>query len=103
MKAIVNTKLIMEDGIIWDGAITWEDERIAQVGPASEVEIPEGAEVIDAGGLYTAPGFVDIHTHGSTEYLFSEEPLKAAEHFLKHIAKKSHFIKLLSRRFQLLV
>ena len=84
MKAIVNTKLIMEDGIIWDGAITWENDRILQVGRASEVQIPEDAEVIDAGGLYTAPGFVDIHTHGSTEYLFSEEPLKAAEHFLKH-------------------
>lgn len=84
MKAIVNTKLIMEDGIIWDGAITWEGDRIVQVGWASEVQIPEGTEVIDAKGLYTAPGFVDIHNHGSTEHLFSEEPLKAAEHFLKH-------------------
>lgn len=84
MKAIMNTKLIMEDGIIWDGAITWENDRILQVGRASEVQIPEDAEVIDAGGLYTAPGLVDIHTHGSTECLFSEDPLKAAEHFLKH-------------------
>lgn len=84
MKAIVNTKLIMEDGIIWDGAITWEGDRIVQVGWASEVQIPEGTEVIDAKGLYTAPGFVDIHNHGSTEHLFSDEPLKAAEHFLKH-------------------
>lgn len=84
MKGIVNTKLIMEDGIIWDGAITWEGDRIVQVGWASEVQIPEGTEVIDAGGLYTAPGFIDIHNHGSTEHLFSDEPLKAAEHFLKH-------------------
>ena len=84
MKAIVNTKLVMEDSIIWDGAITWEGDRIVQVGWASEVEIPEGTEVIDAKGLYTAPGFVDIHNHGSTEHLFSDEPLKAAEHFLKH-------------------
>lgn len=84
MKAIVNTKLVMEDGIIWDGAITWEGDRIVQVGWANEVQIPEGTEVIDAKGLYTAPGFVDIHNHGSTEHLFSDEPLKAAEHFLKH-------------------
>ena len=84
MKAIINTKLVMEDGIIWDGAITWEGDRIVQVGWASEVQIPEGTEVIDAGGLYTAPGFIDIHNHGSTEHLFSDEPLKAAEHFLKH-------------------
>lgn len=74
----------MEDGIIWNGAITWEGDRIVQVGWISEVDIPEHTEVIDAGGLYTAPGLVDIHNHGSTEYLFSNEPLKAAEHFLKH-------------------
>lgn len=84
MKAIINTKLIMEDGIIWDGAITWEEDRIIQVGWASEVEIPEGTEVIDAGGLYTAPGLIDIHNHGSNEHLFCNEPLKAAEHFVKH-------------------
>ncbi len=84
MKAIINTKLVMEDGIIWDGAITWEDDRIVQVGWASEVTIPDTAEIIDAGGLYTAPGLVDIHNHGSTEHLFANEPAKAAEHFLRH-------------------
>ena len=44
--------------------------------------VPEDAEVIDAGGLYTAPGLVDIHNHGSVEYLFGDEPLKCAEHFV---------------------
>ena len=31
MKAIVNTKLIMVDGIIWDGAVTFEDGKIVEV------------------------------------------------------------------------
>lgn len=84
MKAIVNTKLILEDGIIWDGAITWEGERIIQAGHVSEVDIPEDAERIDAGGLYTAPGLVDIHNHGSEAYLFCDEPVKCAEHFIRH-------------------
>ena len=48
------------------------------------MQIPADAEIIDAKGLYTAPGLVDIYNHGSKEYLFSDEPLKAAEHFLKH-------------------
>ena len=26
MKAIINTKLVMEDGIIWDGALTYEGD-----------------------------------------------------------------------------
>ncbi|MBQ8719554.1 MAG: N-acetylglucosamine-6-phosphate deacetylase [Clostridia bacterium] len=84
MKAIINTKLVMEDGIIWYGAITWEGDKITQVGEASAVNIPEGTEIIDAGGLYTAPGLIDIHNHGSTEHLFCDEPTLAAEHFLRH-------------------
>ena len=56
MKAIINTKLVMEDGIIWDGALTYENDKIVQVGWAKDVTIPEDAEIYDAQGLYTAPG-----------------------------------------------
>lgn len=34
----------------------------------SRADIPDGAEVIDAKGLYLAPGFVDIHVHGGGGY-----------------------------------
>ena len=84
MKAIVNTKLVMEDGIIWDGALTYEGDRIVQAGWAKDVEIPEGAERIDNGGGYTAPGLIDIHNHGCTEWSFAENPLAAARFFLGH-------------------
>ena len=84
MKAIINTKLILEDGIIFNGVITWENGKILQLGNADEVQIPADAEIIDAKGLYTAPGFVDIHNHGAQFALFSDEPLKCAEHFLRH-------------------
>ena len=55
MKAIVNTKLVIEDGIIWDGALTYDKGKIVQVGWKKDVVIPEDAEIIDAEGLYTAP------------------------------------------------
>lgn len=84
MKAIINTKLILEDGIIFDGAITFENGIILEAGEASQVQIPSDAEVIDAGGLYTAPGLIDIHNHGSERDLFCDEPLKCAEHFILH-------------------
>ncbi len=84
MKAIINTKLILEDGIVFDGAITWDNGRILEVGPRTEVTLPEGAEVIDAGGLYTAPGLVDIHNHGAKFALFSDKPTECARHFLRH-------------------
>ncbi len=84
MTAIINTKLILEDSIIYDGAITFENGVILQVGKASEVTIAEDAEIIDAGGQYAAPGLVDIHNHGGCDYLFHEDPLHCCEFFLQH-------------------
>lgn len=84
MKAIINTKLVMEEGIIWDGALTYDNGKIVQVGWAKDVKIPADAEIIDAQGLYTAPGLIDIHNHGGGEWLFAENPLYCAEFFLKH-------------------
>ncbi len=84
MKAIVNTKLVMEDGIIWDGAITYENDKIVHVGWKNDVDIPAGCEVYDAKGLYTAPGLVDIHSHGCKACWFYEDPTQASSYFLKH-------------------
>ena len=64
LTAIVNTKLVMRDGIIWDGALLYDGDTIVDVGWRRDVVIPEDAEIIDAEGLYTAPGLVDLHNHG---------------------------------------
>ena len=84
MKAIVNTKLILEDGIVFDGVITYENGRIVSLGKAGEVEIPAGAEILDAKGLYTAPGLVDLHNHGGPDFLFCEDPKHCCDFFLQH-------------------
>ncbi|MBR6681734.1 MAG: amidohydrolase family protein [Clostridia bacterium] len=84
MKAIVNTKLIMEDGIIWDGAVTYDEGKIIQADWADKVSIPEGTEIIDANGLYTAPGLIDIHNHGYDTKFWFEDPMYCAQEFIKH-------------------
>lgn len=84
MIAIQNAKVVLEYGIIYDGVILVEDDRILAVGKAGEVEIPAGAEVVDAKGAYVGPGFVDIHVHGGNGHFFYAEPEEAAEHFLSH-------------------
>ena len=84
MKAIVNTKLILEDGIIFNGAILFENGIIADLGKASDVTIPDGTEIIDAHGKYTAPGFIDIHCHGAGEYWYYKNPVECSKHFIEH-------------------
>ncbi len=62
MKVFLNAKLITDSGVVPDGMVVVHLDRIDYAGPRREV--PDGADVVDAGGLYLAPGFVDIHIHG---------------------------------------
>jgi imidazolonepropionase len=48
-------------GVLADGAVVVEAERIAWVGPAAEA--PAADELRDVGGRTIVPGFVDSHTH----------------------------------------
>ena len=61
--AIMNCQIVLETGIIWDGTLLLAGDKIAAYGPMAKTEIPEGAEVIDAGGKYVGPGLVDLHVH----------------------------------------
>ena len=84
MKAIINASLVLENGILFDGAILTDKGRIVSFGPMDETEIPTGAEVYDAQGKYVGPGFVDIHCHGGNGIMFDADPARAAAHFLAH-------------------
>ncbi len=54
-----------ELGIIEDGAVYAEGERIVDVGTTAEVltRHPRAATTLDASGRVVLPGFVDAHTH----------------------------------------
>lgn len=58
-------RAMRELGIIADGAMLFEDGRIARVGARGEIErlMKQDDAVIDAGGRAVLPGFVDAHTH----------------------------------------
>ncbi|MGD8416860.1 MAG: amidohydrolase family protein [Pseudomonadales bacterium] len=59
------TVLTMEEGVepVTDGTVVITNGRIAAVGPAADVPIPEGARVVDVTGKYLLPGFIDTHAH----------------------------------------
>src|SRR5258708_6249175 len=43
--------------------IVTHGDRIPEVGPASSVKVPAGAETIDLSRAYVLPGLIDAHTH----------------------------------------
>lgn len=47
----------------WAGAAIVRDGRFVAVGRAGEVELPAGAEVLDAAGRLVLPGLTDSHAH----------------------------------------
>ena len=62
-KAITGGTLITPLEIYEDADVLIEDGTIIAVGPG--VASGEIAEVIDAGGAIVAPGYIDVHVHGS--------------------------------------
>ena len=62
MIALTNGKLYtMEDGIIENGTVLIEQNKIVAVG--ADVVIPQNAQIIDVEGRIVTPGFIDAHTH----------------------------------------
>ncbi|MBE3519075.1 MAG: hypothetical protein IMW97_02100 [Firmicutes bacterium] len=62
--AFKNVIAFMPDGETLPGrTVLVEEDRISRAGPASEVEAPGCATVIDGAGLFLMPGLVDAHVH----------------------------------------
>jgi N-acetylglucosamine-6-phosphate deacetylase len=59
-----NGTLVTDRGLIPNGVLVARAGRIDALGRFDPGMMPANAEQIDAGGLYIAPGFVDIHVHG---------------------------------------
>ena len=58
-NVIINGKVILEDSIK-ELNVFFEDGKITEVSDRT----PTDESVIDAEGLYVAPGMIDVHTHG---------------------------------------
>ena len=72
---IINGKIITPYRVINDGVVCIENDRISEVSEQN-VEFPD-AELIDAGGHYVSPGFIDLHTHGAGNCDFMDGTVEA--------------------------
>ena len=84
-KLFTNATLVLADRLLANGWLLEEGGKILRYGNG---EAPAADEIIDCGGKYLSPGFIDVHSHGagggsfmSLEY---EQHEKAMKMHLKH-------------------
>ncbi len=58
-----NARLCLPDGTTSRGELRVHDGCIVELAPALSPE--DGEDVLDAGGAFLSPGFVDLHVHGA--------------------------------------
>jgi dihydroorotase len=77
--ALVNARLL-DPASDYDGpgALLIEDGRITEVVRGSDIRVPAGVEVVDAGGRCLAPGLIDIRVKTGEPGAEPKETLKSA-------------------------
>jgi imidazolonepropionase-like amidohydrolase len=56
-----------------DQAVVMANGEIREMGPANNIKIPEGAQVVDVSGKYVMPGIINLHGHvGMTKGLVQD-------------------------------
>lgn len=77
-QIIKNANIVTPSGIIYDGRVGVCNGIITEINGDSI------GEVIDAGGNFLLPGFIDIHTHADGDTFFYDDPYKASKTLIEH-------------------
>jgi N-acetylglucosamine-6-phosphate deacetylase len=87
VKAIIAGTIYTPAEEIRNGVILVEGHRIAKVGSREQVNIPQGAAVIDYQDRTVVPGFIDIHIHGAVGCDLMEATPEAVAAVGKYLAR----------------
>ncbi|WP_205687671.1 N-acetylglucosamine-6-phosphate deacetylase [Clostridiisalibacter paucivorans] len=72
-----NGKVITEEGIIENGGVVIEKDKIKEIFTDNNHEKYSDYRVVDVQGKYISPGFIDIHTHGGGGHDFMDGTVDA--------------------------
>ena len=62
-KALVVAPDRTQTQVIDKAVVLVKDGKIERVGPAGELEVPEGYELLDVGDRWVMPGIIELHCH----------------------------------------
>ncbi len=81
--AIVGARLIDGTGgaPVLDSVLVIRDGRVVAAGPRAAIEVPDGAEVVDAAGRTVIPGLLDMHSHYRGDRAATDELLRTQLYF----------------------
>ena len=83
MKKIVNSTIITPYRYLEGYDVAYENGKIVKIGK----DIANCEEVLDAKGLFVAPGYIDLHIHGGGGFSFIEEREEAVNHAMEEVVK----------------
>ncbi|MBN2456656.1 MAG: amidohydrolase family protein [Sedimentisphaerales bacterium] len=76
---IKNANVISLEEVLADYSVLCENGKISRIAPSRAFQNASADKVVDASGLYLAPGFIDLHTHAIEHYLVDNGPEDLAE------------------------
>jgi imidazolonepropionase-like amidohydrolase len=93
VTALVGATLIDGNGgpSVPDVTLLIRGNRIAEIGPRLEVNVPEGARVVDATGKFATPGFIDANVHISL-YNNGESMVRYEDRFTALVAEAAQLV-----------
>jgi N-acetylglucosamine-6-phosphate deacetylase len=94
MLAFTAGRLLTPTNVVEHPLVLVEQGRVVEISPRSSRTLPAGVSVSDFGDLLIAPGYVDLHIHGSAGYDVMDdrtEALPAIEQLLARHGVTSYF------------
>ncbi|MCC6145957.1 MAG: N-acetylglucosamine-6-phosphate deacetylase [Anaerolineaceae bacterium] len=65
---LVHANIILPYTTIDDGFVIIKDGVISEFGEMARCEVHSGIKILDLGGYYLSPGWIDAHTHGGNGF-----------------------------------
>ncbi len=73
-QVILGAKVVFPDSVEEDVCVILEQGKISRIAKGNPPEDDSVGIAIEADGAYLAPGFIDLHIHGTGEYIVDDGP-----------------------------